>query len=215
MLPPELRLKIYEEALEGSTASIVEFPWCIVRNVNDCRVPNRKYMLRPSHHRQLLLTCHAMYEEAMPVYWSRTVISMGGRDNYPGSAAMIASIPAQARPHIQYITDVSHPFTGEHSGYEGWWLAKTLSHLPNLKTCRLEDLHWDEDVSPGLDIFLDPGHLTTEERDQRIIDGALSWIGMGYASDLFEEPFYSATVLQRVKAEYIRHCDGKKILRVG
>lgn len=214
MLPPELRLNIYEEALEGSAASIVEFPWFSVPNVDDYRMPFTKFMLQPSRHCQLLLTCHAMYEEAMPVYWARTVISMGGRDHCPGSGSMIASIPTHARPYIQHIIEVTHPLGDDGWGYEGWWFTKTLSHLPSLKTCRLVDLHWKDDHSLGT--FLDPSRviLTPEDREQRIIYHALHCTGISW-SDLIEEPFYSAIVLQRVKAEYTRPCDGKNILRVS
>lgn len=69
MLPAELRFKIYEEALEGSTAKTTSFRWHRAATFDQrWRVPFKKWMLRPSQHHQLLLTCHSVFNVLM---WRR------------------------------------------------------------------------------------------------------------------------------------------------
>lgn len=220
MLPVELRLKIYEEALEGSTARITSFPWHRAATVDQCwMVPVKKWMLRPSQHHRLLLTCHAVYEEALSVYWCQTVVDMGGTDLCPGAVVMFVVFPSHARQYVQHITNVAYPIGSDHWGYGGWPLAQTLSHLPNLKTCRLTDhnrVDCDKVSWFNLGQIFDSDGLTPEEKDKRIISQSLSDISFMYPeSDLFQGPFYSAIVLQKHQARYRRPRDGKDMYKVG
>lgn len=214
MLPAELRLKIYDEAFEGSTAIIISFPWHrAATSDQDWMMPWQKWMLRPSQHHQLLLTCHAVYEEAMPVYWSQTVVDMGGTDPGPGAVVMFVVFPSHARQYVQHITNVAHPLGSDRWGYAYWPLAQTLSHLPNLKTCRLTDdnrVDCDEVQWFNRGQIFGSDDLTPEEKDKRIISQGLSDIGfMDPERDLFQEPFYSAIVLQKYQTRYRRPRDGK------
>lgn len=220
MLPAELRLKIYDEAFEGSTAKITSLPWHRAATFDqNWMMPWKKWMLRPSQHHQLLLTCHAVYEEAMPVYWSRTVVDMRGDDMYPGAGVMFAVFPSHARQYVQHITNVSYPNGVDRWGYGGWSFAQALSHLPNLKTCRLTDDNWvdcDEVQWFNLGRTFGSDDLTPDKKDRRIISQSLSDISfMDSEVDLFQEPFYSAIVLQKHQARYRRPRDGKDTYQVS
>lgn len=220
MLPPELRLKIYEEALEGSTAEITSFPWHRAPTSEQTwMAPKRKWMLRPSHHHQLLLTCHAVYEEAMPLYWSRTVVDLGGTDLNPGAGAMLAAFPSHARQYVQHITNVAHPRGLDTWGYSGFTFAQLLSYLPTLKICRLTDedtVDCDEVEWFNCGRIYDDDDVTPKKKDKRIISNSLSHIGFTDGQvELFEEPFYSAVVLQKHQTRYRRPRDGKDIHQVG
>lgn len=67
------------------------------------RKPKRRYYLRQMVNYQLLLTCHTVYKKVMPVYWSQTVVDIGGDRGRPGGGPMFDFIPPHARHYVQHI----------------------------------------------------------------------------------------------------------------
>lgn len=97
VLPPELRLQIYEDFFHGSRVRLVSIT---------PRTPRGKSLtLRPSHHHQLLLVCRQIYAEALRPYWFSTVIDSAL--NHPFETAtfseVIRTIPTFAKPVIREI----------------------------------------------------------------------------------------------------------------
>lgn len=90
--------------------------------------------LRPSHRHRLLFACRRLYEEAMPVYWSHTLVDMGGRDFIRGAGVKLHTIPSHARLYIRHISNVARMDCWD---INGWWFTKMLRHLPRLRTCIL------------------------------------------------------------------------------
>lgn len=220
-LPVELRLQIYQDVFHGSTAQSNYFPWHgpAADRCGWCH-PKYMYQLRHSGHHRLLLTCHAVYKEATALYWSSTIINMGqergpdydpwwpGRGWSPSIGDSVCAIPAYARQYIQHITNVSRP-EGIDANIKGWWLAKGISYLPSLKTCRLRDV-----IQMGPDEHNIIGNNLKNKdqvgRDEFIIDFCVDNADVGprlhapFEEPLFEEPFFAAVIVQKYR---IKHTD--------
>lgn len=235
LLPVELRLKIYEDVFDGSSARLVHCRWYGAPNHDETNdYPDHLYMLRQSGHHWPLLACRALYQEAMPLYWAHTVVDVGipphkftkfdlnnpatyesGTDDidkqYPSIGDAVCAIPVHARQYIQQITNVKVHGLADDDG--PWWLAKGLSYLPSLKTCRLVDvIEMDPSSGPGyLDLFLhrdwDPWHYEQyAHRDDFLIEYCRRSAGFRrrIGQVLFEEPYFAAVVVQKYR---LRHPD--------
>ncbi|KAK2600602.1 hypothetical protein N8I77_010124 [Diaporthe amygdali] len=111
---------------------------------------------------------------------------------------------------------MAYPHGGDTWGYEGWTFAKTLSHLPRLKTCRLADSNPvdSEDIHGYyLGDFIEPEDSTPGFKNRRIMLQGLSDAGCRRASILCEDPFYTAIVIQKFRAEYRHPVYEKEVLR--
>lgn len=96
-LPPELRLKIYEEIFEGSKTT---YKRSLV-------VGQHTYhnIFSPSDHRNFLLTCLQAYNEALEMYWSKTIL-YGDRDDDEPIHFLQSVVPGIAKLHIKHIRDL-------------------------------------------------------------------------------------------------------------
>lgn len=234
LLPVELRLKIYEDVFDGANAKLVCRRWYGAPNHDETHdYPDYIYMLRQSEHHRPLLTCRALYEEAMTLYWSHTVIHMPTgtpRDilqrgyKYPSIGDAVYAIPVHARQYIQHITNVKdcQGFNVKERGGP-WWLAKGLSYLPSLKTCRLADVIQTDsnfrDYSPYIIGFRLAGDVWGPSRYEPYIDSDDYFIDYCrrqayFCRDshpvVFEEPYFAAVVIQKYR---IRHADPEAIKR--
>lgn len=92
-LPAELRLEIYREAFSGSQATIEEA-------CSDSSV----FFIKPTNHNRLLFTCHQVYKEACPTYWSKTAVRTrpGSRLEFD-QEQILRVIPSHARSLIEEL----------------------------------------------------------------------------------------------------------------
>lgn len=73
--PAEVRVKIYDEALSGSQLTLVRTSSFDSRG--EYRQGGQRTIFRSTGHHNLLLTCRAIHEEALPQYWSKTIVFCG------------------------------------------------------------------------------------------------------------------------------------------
>lgn len=97
VLPVETRLQIYEEVFRGSRVRLL--------SINPPTRSSKSFALRPSHHYQLLLVCPQIYTEALPTYWSSTIIDSALSPPFESGdfSEIIRTIPDFARPVIREI----------------------------------------------------------------------------------------------------------------
>lgn len=89
-----------------------------------------------SHH-QLLLTCRQIYDEAMHLYWSETLVC-NGEDHwyYFNRKYFVKRVPDIAKKYVRRIYGIR--FEGG-SNEIHMPFAEFLSHFPRLEVCRMHD----------------------------------------------------------------------------
>lgn len=123
-LPAELRLEIYREVFSGSQATIEGAPSC-----------SSKLFLKPTDHNQLLFTCHQVYKEACPTYWSKTAVRIrpGSLLDSNDQEQFLGVIPSHARSLIE---ELQGRMVGRRAEMG---LDEFFSHFKRLRTIRLND----------------------------------------------------------------------------
>lgn len=146
-LPAEIRVQIYEEAFAGSKLRLILIPsvW------SDDPVPSggRRSIFRSTGHHNFLLTCRAVYDEALSNYWSKTLVFCGTYDNvadrlkipqagHTFHTTYVANrISDFAKGQIKHLRQVN-PFKGVHYGdTRRLSFPNFLSLFPKLETCEI------------------------------------------------------------------------------
>lgn len=94
VLPPELRLMIYEEIFEGSQA-------CYKQEYT-VGSHTQHHVLLPTYHYKFLLTCRQAYNEALKTYWSKTIL-YGDYADRDLVFFLRSVVPDFAKLHVRHI----------------------------------------------------------------------------------------------------------------
>ncbi|KAG6355713.1 hypothetical protein INS49_003677 [Diaporthe citri] len=168
VIPTELRLDIYRHTFAGSemvlqlqTDALRFSPFHSwfprVLRSEFLPVGGRRSVFRTSGQYltyQLLLTCKQIYDEALAIYWSETIVS--NHEGYFSRALFFERIPDFAKLHIKHLRDVQ---TGVNPGVKARRgvafsrqasFAEALDVFPKLQTCLIRDGAWEERPSKAV-----------------------------------------------------------------
>lgn len=138
-LPTEIRLKIYHETFAGSVTALCLLPSLVESGFWNIHKPSHKFTIgvyveeagisyrqfarstlflalgkygswnySQSYH-QLLLTCRQVYDEALPLYWSETLVR-NGEDYHFSRKYFVERVPDLAKNHIRRILGLTTEF---------------------------------------------------------------------------------------------------------
>lgn len=97
--PVDLRLKIYNLVFSGSLFTFFEDDrWSAAEE----KLETRLYFAS-SHHRNLLLTCRAIYNEALPTYWSETFLDGKGTKLTQDTCQ---KLPPLAKTYVKHLRNI-------------------------------------------------------------------------------------------------------------
>lgn len=173
MIPTEVRLDIYRHAFAGSETALQLHP-----DGPESRHRPRSFLashFKPSppgplpiggrrsvfHTRrrdlkyQLLLTCKQIYNEALAIYWSETIVCNDqGRFS---RSLFFERIPDFAKLHIKHLRDVQtcvnpgvRALRGIASSRQASF-AEALDAFPKLQTCSVQDEEWGTEPSKAVE----------------------------------------------------------------
>lgn len=94
VLPPELRLQIYEAMFEGSKAGY--------KQEYTVGSHTQHHVLLPTYHYKFLLTCRQAYNEALKTYWSKTIL-YGDYADRELVFFLRSVVPDFAKLHVRHI----------------------------------------------------------------------------------------------------------------
>lgn len=141
VLPPELRLAIYEHLFRDAKAVLTGGFVGVSRKRAKAR--DRRW--------QLLLAGRAVHAEALPVYWA----AASRLRAYMATAALLALLPAPARDHLATLSCRRAGLAAGTAAAPSWpaRLARMRAALPRLRTVLVEEatLRLDADVWRALD----------------------------------------------------------------
>ncbi|KAH8742605.1 hypothetical protein F5883DRAFT_530693 [Diaporthe sp. PMI_573] len=99
VLPPELRLLIYEDVFEGSRASY--------KRSHTVGGRTQLSVLVPSNHYNFLLTCNQAYDEAIKTYWSKTTL-YGDPEDHEMTFFLGSIVPNFAKLHVRHVRGLNN-----------------------------------------------------------------------------------------------------------
>jgi hypothetical protein len=109
VLPPELRLLVYEEIFEGSKASY--------KRKHTVKGRTQLSVLVPSYHCNFLLTCNQAYDEAIKTYWSKTTL-YGDPEDVELTFFLGSIVPNFAKLHVRHIRGLNPHELDERPGVD-------------------------------------------------------------------------------------------------
>lgn len=156
LIPTELRLDIYRHTFAGSETALQLQPRLTdLRDLTASFLASRSDPFPAGGRRsvfctsgrymkyQLLLTCRQIYDEALDIYWSETIVC--NHQGYFSRGLFFERIPDFAKLHINHLRDVQ---TGVNPGVKALRgiafdrqasFAEALDEFPKLKTCSIRD----------------------------------------------------------------------------
>lgn len=151
-LPVEIRLQIYRLVFKGGDDPLTRshLTW-------DCA----KEVFSPTHHRNLLLTCRTIRQEATDQYYSSTVVDFQGRQEgvwiSPYYTVPYEKLPAIAFRRTRRVLNapISVPFGREETAV---WHLGHLRRFERLKWCRTAPVMLIEGLQLLFTLELGAGH---------------------------------------------------------
>ncbi|KAI7785405.1 hypothetical protein LA080_007241 [Diaporthe eres] len=157
LIPTELRLSIYRHTFAGSEMVLQIQPDAPRLQPHPLAkwLPSPSALLPVGGRRsvfctsgrylkyQLLFTCRQIYDEALDIYWSETIVC--NHEKYFSRALFFERVPDFAKLHIKHLRDVQ---TGVNPGAKALRgiassrqasFAEALDAFPNLQTCSIRD----------------------------------------------------------------------------
>lgn len=126
-IPYEIRYKIYIQVIKGSNVTCDSI--ILVRHNRRLRGAPVPAWAATAEHSDFLLTCRQIYNEARPLYWTRSLVDAGAQ-RFPTMADLLGPFARQNAEHIQGI--VGNLRYSEQP-------AEFLASFPRAKTVRLSD----------------------------------------------------------------------------
>lgn len=157
LIPTEVRLDIYRHTFDGSKVALQLQPGAINyhrplpvggrRSVFCTRGRCPKY--------QLLLTCRQIYNEALAIYWSETIVC--NHNGYFSRGLFFERIPDFAKLHIKHLRYVQTDVNPGVKALRGIAFSKqasfaeALDAFPKLKTCSIREGVWEKRPSKAVE----------------------------------------------------------------
>lgn len=156
MIPTEVRLEIYRHTFAGSETALQLHPDATkpLHRSGPLPVGGRRSVFYSSRY-QLLLTCKQIYNEALAIYWSETIVC--NDEGRFSRGLFFERIPDFAKLHIKHLRDVHtcvnpgvKALHGIAFGRQASF-AEVLDAFPKLQTCSVRHEAWGTQPSKAVE----------------------------------------------------------------